>query len=65
MIPSSMNLCNSRMLTEEVLTAFRGRGDEFGVYPISFKEYFIRMRLQPGQQNCLKRNAKFPILKNN
>lgn len=31
---------NSKMLTKDVLTAFRGRGDEIRVYPISFKEYF-------------------------
>ena len=28
------------MLTKDVLTAFRGRGDEVKVYPISFKEYY-------------------------
>lgn len=31
---------NSKMLTKDVLTAFRGRGDEVRVYPISFKEYY-------------------------
>lgn len=31
---------NSKMLTKDVLTAFRGRGDELKVFPISFKEYF-------------------------
>lgn len=31
---------NSKMLTKDVLTAFRGRGDEIRVYPVSFKEYF-------------------------
>ncbi len=31
---------NSKMLTKDVLTAFRGRGDELKVYPISFKEYY-------------------------
>ena len=31
---------NSKMLTKDVLTAFRGRGDEVKVYPISFKEYY-------------------------
>lgn len=30
---------NSKMLTKDVMTAFRGRGDEVRVYPISFKEY--------------------------
>lgn len=31
---------NSKMLTKDVLTAFRGRGDEVKVYPISFKENY-------------------------
>lgn len=31
---------NSKMLTKDVLTAFRGRGDEVRVYPISFNEYY-------------------------
>ena len=31
---------NSKMLTKDVLTAFRGRGDEVKIYPVSFKEYY-------------------------
>ena len=31
---------NSKMLTKDVLTVFRGRGDEIRVCPISFKEYY-------------------------
>ena len=31
---------NSKMLTKDVLTAFRGRGDEVRVYPFSFREYY-------------------------
>ncbi len=31
---------NSKMLTKDVLTVFRGRGDEIRVYPLSFKEYY-------------------------
>lgn len=31
---------NSKMLTKDVMTAFRGRGDEVKIYPISFKEYY-------------------------
>ena len=31
---------NSKMLTKDVMTAFRGRGDELKVFPISFKEYY-------------------------
>lgn len=34
---------NSKMLTKDVLTAFRGRGDEIKVYPVSFKEYYAFM----------------------
>lgn len=30
---------NSRMLSTEVLTEFRGRGDEVRVYPLAFSEY--------------------------
>ena len=31
---------NSKMLSTDVLTAFRGRGDVVEVYPLSFKEYY-------------------------
>ena len=31
---------NSKMLSKDVLTIFRGRGDEIKVYPLSFKEYY-------------------------
>ena len=31
---------NSKMLTKDVLTAFRGRGDEVKIYPLTFKEYY-------------------------
>lgn len=31
---------NSKMLTKDVLTAFRGRGDEIRVFPLSFGEYY-------------------------
>jgi len=34
---------NSKMLTKDVLTAFRGRGDEVMVYPLSFREYYSFM----------------------
>lgn len=30
---------NSRFLSKDVITEFRGRGDEVHVYPLSFKEY--------------------------
>ncbi|MEA4889918.1 MAG: ATP-binding protein [Clostridiaceae bacterium] len=31
---------NSRFLSSDVITEFRGRGDEIRVYPLSFREYF-------------------------
>lgn len=31
---------NSKLLTKDVMTAFRGRGDEIRIYPLSFKEYY-------------------------
>lgn len=31
---------NSKLLTKDVLSAFRGRGDEVKVYPLTFKEYY-------------------------
>ncbi len=31
---------NSKMLSSDVLTEFRGRGDEVRVYPLSFKEFY-------------------------
>lgn len=31
---------NSKMLSSDILTEFRGRGDELKVYPLSYKEYY-------------------------
>ena len=31
---------NSKMLSKDVMTEFRGRGDVVEVYPLSFKEYY-------------------------
>lgn len=31
---------NSRLLSQDVMTAFRGRGDQVQVFPLSFKEYY-------------------------
>ena len=31
---------NSRFLVKDVITEFRGRGDEIRMYPLSFKEYY-------------------------
>lgn len=31
---------NSKLLTKDVLTSFRGRGDEIKIYPLTFKEYY-------------------------
>lgn len=31
---------NSKLLSQDVMTAFRGRGDQVQVFPLTFKEYF-------------------------
>jgi len=31
---------NSRMLSQDIVTEFRGRGDEIRVFPLSFKEFY-------------------------
>ena len=31
---------NSKMLSKDVMTAFRGRGDSVEVHPLSFQEYY-------------------------
>ena len=31
---------NSKLLSKDVITEFRGRGDEIKIYPLSFKEFF-------------------------
>ena len=31
---------NSKLLSKDIITEFRGRGDEIQVYPLSFKEFF-------------------------
>ena len=31
---------NSKLLTKDILTSFRGRGDEIRIFPLSFKEYY-------------------------
>ncbi|MBE6530431.1 MAG: ATP-binding protein [Ruminococcaceae bacterium] len=31
---------NSKLLSKDVMTEFRGRGDEVRIYPLSFKEYY-------------------------
>lgn len=36
---------NSKMLSYDVLTEFRGRGDQIHIYPLSFKEYFNSVNL--------------------
>ena len=35
---------NSKMLSSDILTEFRGRGDEVRVYPLSFREYYSAYR---------------------
>lgn len=41
---------NSRMLSSDILTEFRGRGDEIRVQPLSFREFYDS--LKDGQQNA-------------
>ncbi|MCR4662201.1 MAG: ATP-binding protein [Clostridia bacterium] len=36
---------NSRMLSKDVITEFRGRGDQIHIYPLSFKEYYEASKL--------------------
>ena len=43
---------NSKMLSKDVLTEFRGRGDEVRVYPLSFRE-FCSAR-EDSKENALK-----------
>ncbi len=31
---------NSKMLSSDIITSFRGRGDQIRIYPLSFEEYF-------------------------
>lgn len=31
---------NSKMLSSDILTEFRGRGDEIKVYPLSYQEFY-------------------------
>lgn len=35
-----VTVSNSKLLSRDVMTAFRGRGDQVQVFPLSFKEYF-------------------------
>ena len=36
---------SSKMLSTDILTEFRGRGDQISIYPLSFKEYFSEVQL--------------------
>lgn len=36
---------NSKMLSTDIVTEFRGRGDQIKIYPLSFKEYFDYVNL--------------------
>lgn len=38
---------NSRFLSSDIVTEFRGRGDEIRIYPLSFSEYCIGAGLSP------------------
>lgn len=34
---------NSRFLSKDIITEFRGRGDEIRIYPLTFAEFFRLM----------------------
>ena len=34
---------NSRFLSSDIVTEFRGRGDEIRIYPLSFAEFILSM----------------------
>ena len=36
---------NSKMLSKDVITEFKGRGDQIHIYPLSFKEYYDSVNL--------------------
>lgn len=36
---------NSKMLSKDAITEFRGRGDQIHIYPLSFKEYYDSVNL--------------------
>ena len=36
---------NSKMLSKDIITEFRGRGDQISIYPLSFKEYMETTKL--------------------
>lgn len=36
---------NSKMLSKDVITEFRGRGDQIHIYPLSFKEFYDSSKL--------------------
>jgi len=38
---------NSKMLSSDVLTQFRDRGDEIRVFPLSFAEFYVRLEYFP------------------
>lgn len=40
---------NSRMLSKDIRTEFRGRGDEVRVHPLSFREYFKAAKAEKGE----------------
>lgn len=40
---------NSKMLSKDIITEFRGRGDKVHVYPLSFREFFESQNLSFGE----------------
>lgn len=37
---------NSKMLSKDILTQFRDRGDEIHVYPLSFLSFIIHIKIK-------------------
>lgn len=50
---------NSKMLSSEVITEFRGRGDEVRVHPLSFKEYFNGLKTNKNETEILNEYKKY------
>lgn len=36
---------NAKFLSKDVITEFRGRGDQIHIYPLSFKEFYYAQNL--------------------
>ena len=47
---------NSRFLSSDVITEFRGRGDEIRVHPLSFRERKVRISYFPVSESVSDRH---------